>query len=156
MQGIDTSIDPSLPLDNRLRKSELHFLMSIFAKNLTTVHNTITLFSLSDTGGGRIASSVIVMQAGSVFEDIAGRVLKVGTSADPHYPAHVRPTRHFYPLSVAPNLNPGCDNTHTCHKQIRLEFACHEVLVSWLEHGVGAAVLVVQKRVLLMRATCKK
>ena len=112
MQGIDTSIDPSLPLDNRLRRSELHFLMSIFAKNLTKVHNTVTPFSLSDTGGGRIASSVIVMQAGSVFEDIAGRVLKLGAFADPYYPAHVRPTRHFHPLSVAPNLNPGCDNTH--------------------------------------------
>ena len=30
-----------------------------------------------------IASSVMVMQGGSVFEDIAERVLKVGASADP-------------------------------------------------------------------------
>ena len=107
MQGANIDYRPTL--DNRLRKSELHFLMSIFAKNLTTVHNTITLFSLSDTGGGRIASSVIVMQAGSVFEDIAGRVLNFGASADPYYPAHVRPTHHFHPLSVTPNLNLGCD-----------------------------------------------
>ena len=34
------SIDPSIPLDQRRRKSELHFLASVFA-NLTTVCSTI-------------------------------------------------------------------------------------------------------------------
>jgi hypothetical protein len=33
--------DPSVPLDKRLRKSELHFLASVFA-NLTTVPSTIS------------------------------------------------------------------------------------------------------------------
>lgn len=36
------SIDPSVPLDKRLRKSELHFLASVFA-NLTSVWSTIPI-----------------------------------------------------------------------------------------------------------------
>jgi hypothetical protein len=35
------SVDPSIPLDKRPRKSELHFLASVFA-NLTTVPSTIS------------------------------------------------------------------------------------------------------------------